>query len=75
MLGHKGLFIVGKGCRVPHGLHPVLGAYADLSLSLFSPPACLIAANGPPVIVKKEKEGESLERKEARSGEVICIDD
>lgn len=37
--------------------------------------ACATAANGPPVIVKKEKEGESLEKKEAKSGEVICIDD
>lgn len=39
------------------------------------------ATNGPPVLVKKEKEmvgalvSDGLDRKEPRAGEVICIDD
>ncbi|XP_048373391.1 chromodomain-helicase-DNA-binding protein 3-like [Sphaerodactylus townsendi] len=52
------------------GVLPTLGAnYSQM------PTGSFITANGPPVIVKKEKEGESLEKKEAKSGEVICIDD
>ncbi|KAK4805309.1 hypothetical protein QYF61_019253 [Mycteria americana] len=37
------------------------------------PPAA--AANGPPVLVKREREAEGPEKKEPRGGEVICIDD
>ncbi|XP_030402152.1 chromodomain-helicase-DNA-binding protein 3 isoform X2 [Gopherus evgoodei] len=33
------------------------------------------ATNGPPVLVKRERDADPLERKEARAGEVICIDD
>lgn len=49
----------------------------DTSLSL----AQTAATNGPPVLVKKEKEmvgalvSDGLDRKEPRAGEVICIDD
>jgi hypothetical protein len=49
----------------------------DLSLS----PSQIAATNGPPVLVKKEKEmvgalvSDGLDRKEPRAGEVICIDD
>ncbi|KAM8794249.1 chromodomain-helicase-DNA-binding protein 3 [Eudromia elegans] len=41
------------------------------------PPGSFItaAANGPPVLVKREREAEGCERKEPRGGEVICIDD
>uniref|UniRef100_A0A8U7NU87 Uncharacterized protein n=1 Tax=Corvus moneduloides TaxID=1196302 RepID=A0A8U7NU87_CORMO len=40
------------------------------------PPGSFIsAANGPPVLVKREREAEGLEKKEPRGGEVICIDD
>ncbi|XP_056359627.1 chromodomain-helicase-DNA-binding protein 3-like [Oenanthe melanoleuca] len=40
------------------------------------PPGSFIsAANGPPVLVKREREPEALEKKEPRGGEVICIDD
>ncbi|XP_054848530.1 chromodomain-helicase-DNA-binding protein 3 isoform X4 [Eublepharis macularius] len=54
----------------PGGVLPTMGAnYSQM------PTGSFITANGPPVIVKKEKEGESLEKKEAKSGEVICIDD
>ncbi|XP_070583601.1 chromodomain-helicase-DNA-binding protein 3 isoform X3 [Erythrolamprus reginae] len=54
----------------PGGGLPTLGAnYSQM------PTGSFITANGPPVIVKKEKEGEGLEKKEAKSGEVICIDD
>ncbi|KAJ7313204.1 hypothetical protein JRQ81_004482 [Phrynocephalus forsythii] len=54
----------------PGGTLPTMGAnYSQM------PTGSFITANGPPVIVKKEKEGENLERKEAKSGEVICIDD
>ncbi|KAM4675728.1 chromodomain-helicase-DNA-binding protein 3 isoform 2-T2 [Discoglossus pictus] len=35
----------------------------------------LSVSNGPPVLVKKEREMDLLERKEGRGGEVICIDD
>lgn len=43
----------------------------------------IATTNGPPVLVKKEKEmvgalvsdGLGLDRKEPRAGEVICIDD
>ncbi|XP_053574273.1 chromodomain-helicase-DNA-binding protein 3 isoform X2 [Bombina bombina] len=35
----------------------------------------LSASNGPPVLVKKEREMDLLDRKEGRGGEVICIDD
>lgn len=38
-------------------------------------PPTAAAANGPPVLVKKEREGDGLERKEPRGSEVICIDD
>ncbi|XP_044273101.1 chromodomain-helicase-DNA-binding protein 3 isoform X2 [Varanus komodoensis] len=52
------------------GTLPTMGAnYSQM------PTGSFITANGPPVIVKKEKEGESLEKKEAKGGEVICIDD
>ena len=46
-----------------------------------SPPSHTAATNGPPVLVKKEKEmvgalvSDGLDRKEPRAGEVICIDD
>ncbi|XP_067411263.1 chromodomain-helicase-DNA-binding protein 3 isoform X2 [Emydura macquarii macquarii] len=33
------------------------------------------ATNGPPVLVKRERDGEGPEKKEPRAGEVICIDD
>ncbi|XP_053905487.1 chromodomain-helicase-DNA-binding protein 3 isoform X4 [Malaclemys terrapin pileata] len=33
------------------------------------------ATNGPPVLVKRERDAEPLEKKEPRAGEVICIDD
>ncbi|GAB0201163.1 chromodomain-helicase-DNA-binding protein 3-like [Grus japonensis] len=41
------------------------------------PPGSFItaAANGPPVLVKREREAEGPEKKEPRGGEVICIDD
>lgn len=45
------------------------------------PPSQTAATNGPPVLVKKEKEmvgalvADGLDRKEPRTGEVICIDD
>lgn len=45
------------------------------------PPSQTAATNGPPVLVKKEKElvgalvSDGLDRKEPRAGEVICIDD
>ncbi|XP_056426069.1 chromodomain-helicase-DNA-binding protein 3 isoform X5 [Hyla sarda] len=32
-------------------------------------------SNGPPILVKKEREMDLMERKDGRSGEVICIDD
>ncbi|KAM4036249.1 chromodomain-helicase-DNA-binding protein 3 isoform 3-T3 [Anomaloglossus baeobatrachus] len=35
----------------------------------------LSASNGPPILVKKEREMDLMERKDGRSGEVICIDD
>lgn len=44
-------------------------------------PSLTAATNGPPVLVKKEKEmvgalvSDGLDRKEPRAGEVICIDD
>ncbi|KAL7983010.1 hypothetical protein Chor_013616 [Crotalus horridus] len=54
----------------PGGGLPTLGAnYSQM------PTGSFITANGPPVIVKKEKEGEGLEKKETKGGEVICIDD
>uniref|UniRef100_A0A8D0HC32 Chromodomain helicase DNA binding protein 3 n=1 Tax=Sphenodon punctatus TaxID=8508 RepID=A0A8D0HC32_SPHPU len=53
------------------GSLPTAGAnYSQMPAGSF-----ITAANGPPVIVKKEKEGEALEKKEAKGGEVICIDD
>uniref|UniRef100_A0A3Q4BD34 Uncharacterized protein n=1 Tax=Mola mola TaxID=94237 RepID=A0A3Q4BD34_MOLML len=40
------------------------------------PPGSFISLNGPPMSVKKEREAELLfNRREQRSGEVICIDD
>ncbi|XP_075764199.1 chromodomain-helicase-DNA-binding protein 3 isoform X2 [Pelodiscus sinensis] len=33
------------------------------------------ATNGPPVLVKRERDSDPLEKKEPRAGEVICIDD
>ncbi|XP_026516146.1 chromodomain-helicase-DNA-binding protein 3 isoform X2 [Terrapene carolina triunguis] len=33
------------------------------------------ATNGPPVLVKRERDTDPLEKKEPRAGEVICIDD
>ncbi|XP_063157724.1 chromodomain-helicase-DNA-binding protein 3 isoform X2 [Candoia aspera] len=60
----------GSFGATPGGGLPTMGAnYSQM------PTGSFITANGPPVIVKKEKEGESLEKKEAKSGEVICIDD
>ncbi|XP_053122030.1 chromodomain-helicase-DNA-binding protein 3 isoform X4 [Hemicordylus capensis] len=60
----------GSFGTTPGGALPTMGAnYSQM------PTGSFITANGPPVIVKKEKEGESLEKKEAKSGEVICIDD
>ncbi|KAH0626116.1 hypothetical protein JD844_000891 [Phrynosoma platyrhinos] len=60
----------GSFGATPGGTLPTMGAnYSQM------PTGSFITANGPPVIVKKEKEGEILEKKEARSGEVICIDD
>uniref|UniRef100_A0ABM5EJC5 Chromodomain-helicase-DNA-binding protein 3 isoform X5 n=1 Tax=Pogona vitticeps TaxID=103695 RepID=A0ABM5EJC5_9SAUR len=54
----------------PGGTLPTMGAnYSQM------PTGSFITANGPPVNVKKEKEGETLEKKEAKGGEVICIDD
>jgi hypothetical protein len=52
-----------------------------LTFSYLSPQTA--TTNGPPVLVKKEKEmvgalvsdGLGLDRKEPRAGEVICIDD
>ncbi|XP_069804973.1 chromodomain-helicase-DNA-binding protein 3 isoform X2 [Dendropsophus ebraccatus] len=35
----------------------------------------LSASNGPPILVKKEREMDLMERKDGRAGEVICIDD
>ncbi|XP_007426753.2 chromodomain-helicase-DNA-binding protein 3 isoform X2 [Python bivittatus] len=60
----------GSFGATPGGGLPTMGAnYSQM------PTGSFITANGPPVIVKKEKEGENLEKKEAKSGEVICIDD
>ncbi|XP_062993455.1 chromodomain-helicase-DNA-binding protein 3 isoform X2 [Elgaria multicarinata webbii] len=60
----------GSFAATAGGTLPTVGAnYSQM------PTGSFITANGPPVIVKKEKEGESLEKKEAKSGEVICIDD
>ncbi|XP_029142325.1 chromodomain-helicase-DNA-binding protein 3 [Protobothrops mucrosquamatus] len=60
----------GSFGATPGGGLPTLGAnYSQM------PTGSFITANGPPVIVKKEKEGEGLEKKEAKGGEVICIDD
>ncbi|XP_018416499.1 PREDICTED: chromodomain-helicase-DNA-binding protein 3 [Nanorana parkeri] len=44
--------------------------YNQMTLGSFLP-----ASNGPPILVKKEREMDMMERKEGRSGEVICIDD
>ncbi|KAM5171040.1 LOW QUALITY PROTEIN: chromodomain-helicase-DNA-binding protein 3 [Mantella aurantiaca] len=44
--------------------------YNQMSLGSFLP-----ASNGPPILVKKEREMDLMERKEGRAGEVICIDD
>ncbi|KAK9398317.1 chromodomain-helicase-DNA-binding protein 3 [Crotalus adamanteus] len=60
----------GSFGATPGGGLPTLGAnYSQM------PTGSFITANGPPVIVKKEKEGEGLEKKETKGGEVICIDD
>ncbi|XP_040202752.1 chromodomain-helicase-DNA-binding protein 3 isoform X4 [Rana temporaria] len=53
----------------PTAPHPGAG-YNQLSLGSFLP-----ASNGPPILVKKEREMDLMERKEGRAGEVICIDD
>lgn len=53
----------GVGVWTPHPRH----------LGPFPHPAA--AANGPPVLVKREREAEGPEKKEPRGGEVICIDD
>lgn len=53
----------------PTAPHPGAG-YNQMSLGSFLP-----AANGPPILVKKEREMDLMERKEGRAGEVICIDD
>ncbi|XP_072254958.1 chromodomain-helicase-DNA-binding protein 3 [Pyxicephalus adspersus] len=44
--------------------------YTQMTLGSFLP-----ASNGPPILVKKEREIDLMERKEGRAGEVICIDD
>ncbi|XP_077326792.1 chromodomain-helicase-DNA-binding protein 3 isoform X3 [Lithobates pipiens] len=53
----------------PTAPHPGAG-YNQMSLGSFLP-----ASNGPPILVKKEREMDLMERKEGRAGEVICIDD
>ncbi|XP_029437894.1 chromodomain-helicase-DNA-binding protein 3 isoform X1 [Rhinatrema bivittatum] len=55
------------------GTNPSVGHnYSQMPVGSF-----ITAANGPPVTVKKEKEAvaDSLDKKEGKSGEVICIDD
>ncbi|XP_040271140.1 chromodomain-helicase-DNA-binding protein 3 isoform X2 [Bufo bufo] len=56
----------GNPPTAPHtGTH-----YNQMPLGSF-----LSASNGPPILVKKEREMDLMERKDGRSGEVICIDD
>lgn len=56
----------------------VIPGEVGTDLSLLVSPA---TTNGPPALVKKEKEmvgalvSDGLDRKEPRAGEVICIDD
>uniref|UniRef100_M3XIY2 Chromodomain helicase DNA binding protein 3 n=2 Tax=Latimeria chalumnae TaxID=7897 RepID=M3XIY2_LATCH len=55
----------------PSGALPTTGAsYSQMPAGSF-----IAASNGPPPMVKKEKERESVEKREPQSGEVICIDD
>lgn len=61
----------GSFSSAPLGTMPTSGTnYSHMPAGSF-----LTASNGPPVMVKKEKDTEGLERKEGKSGEVICIDD
>ncbi|MBN3314794.1 CHD3 protein, partial [Atractosteus spatula] len=55
----------------PSGAVPMGGA----NYSQMPPGSFISVLNGPPIAVKKEREGDILERREQRSGEVICIDD
>lgn len=54
---------------------------SEVGIDFSLPSSQTAATNGPPVLVKKEKEmvgalvSDGLDRKEARAGEVICIDD
>lgn len=54
---------------------------SEVGINRSSPSFQTAATNGPPVLVKKEKEmagalvSDGLDRKEPRAGEVICIDD
>ncbi|XP_059574600.1 chromodomain-helicase-DNA-binding protein 3 isoform X3 [Alligator mississippiensis] len=62
----------GSFGAAPPGVLPTGGAnYSQMPAGSF----ITAAANGPPVLVKKEREGDGLERKEPRGSEVICIDD
>ncbi|XP_069502400.1 chromodomain-helicase-DNA-binding protein 3 isoform X4 [Ambystoma mexicanum] len=61
----------GSFSSAPAGTLPTAGTnYSQMPAGSF-----LTATNGPPVMVKKEKEIDGLEKKEAKGGEVICIDD
>ncbi|XP_024143405.1 chromodomain-helicase-DNA-binding protein 3 isoform X3 [Oryzias melastigma] len=54
----------------PSALHMGGANYSQM------PPGSFISVlNGPPMSVKKEREAELINRREQRSGEVICIDD
>ncbi|XP_078526362.1 chromodomain-helicase-DNA-binding protein 3 isoform X4 [Lissotriton helveticus] len=61
----------GSFSSAPPGAMPTSGTnYSQMPVGSF-----LTASNGPPVMVKKEKDTEGPEKKEGKSGEVICIDD
>ncbi|XP_043359576.1 chromodomain-helicase-DNA-binding protein 3 isoform X13 [Dermochelys coriacea] len=54
------------------GALPTAGAnYSQMPAGSF----ITAATNGPPVLVKRERDADPLEKKEPRAGEVICIDD
>lgn len=75
------LEVAGGGLEVRiHHCHEVMFG-SDVGIDLSLPLSQTAATNGPPVLVKKEKEmvgalvSDGLDRKEPRAGEVICIDD
>lgn len=77
-----GPYATPPGYGVAFSAAPV-GALAAAGANYSQMPAgsFITATNGPPVLVKKEKEAvgalvpDGLDRKEPRAGEVICIDD